>query len=79
MRLNPNKCSFKVQTGKLLGFMLTGWGIKVNPYKCQVITDMRSQTLMKEMQQLMTRITTLSRFLSCAGDKFIRFFATLKK
>ncbi|MCI34583.1 gag-pol polyprotein, partial [Trifolium medium] len=67
MRLNPAKCSFGVQAGKFLGFMLTNRGIEANPEKCQAIIDMRSPTSVKEVQQLTGRITALSRFLSCAG------------
>lgn len=33
MRLNPIKCSFGVQAGKFLGFMLTNRGIEANPDK----------------------------------------------
>ncbi|MCH91574.1 gag-pol polyprotein [Trifolium medium] len=52
MRLNPAKCSFGVQAGKFLGFMLTNRGIEANPEKCQAIIDMRSPTSVKEVQQL---------------------------
>ncbi|KAK2382358.1 hypothetical protein QL285_069902 [Trifolium repens] len=31
MRLNPTKCSFEVQSGKFLGFMLINRGIEANP------------------------------------------------
>jgi Uma2 family endonuclease len=40
MRLNPAKCSFGVQAGKFLGFMLTRRGIEANPEKCQAIINM---------------------------------------
>ncbi|RDX75846.1 hypothetical protein CR513_44228, partial [Mucuna pruriens] len=36
LRLNPEKCSFGVQAGKFLGFMLTERGIEANPNKCRV-------------------------------------------
>ncbi|KAK2455243.1 hypothetical protein QL285_002717 [Trifolium repens] len=62
MRLNPAKCSFGVQSGKFLGFMLTNRGIEANPDKCQAIIDMRSLTSVKEVQQLIGRIAALSRF-----------------
>ncbi|MCI61650.1 hypothetical protein A2U01_0082907, partial [Trifolium medium] len=35
MRLNPSKCSFGVQAGTFLGFLLTHRGIEANPEKCQ--------------------------------------------
>ncbi|MCI21844.1 gag-pol polyprotein, partial [Trifolium medium] len=79
MRLNPAKCSFGVQAGKFLGFLLTHRGIEANPEKCQAIIDMRSPTSVKEVQQLTGRIAALSRFLSCSGEKAFHFFATLRK
>ncbi|RDX88905.1 Retrovirus-related Pol polyprotein from transposon 17.6, partial [Mucuna pruriens] len=42
LRLNPEKCSFGVQVGKFLGFMLTERGIEANPDKCHVVISMRS-------------------------------------
>jgi hypothetical protein len=79
MRLNPAKCSFGVQAGMFLGFMLTKRGIEANPEKCQAIIKMRSPASVKEVQQLTGRIAALSRFLSCAGEKSCHFFAALKK
>ncbi|RDX72752.1 Retrovirus-related Pol polyprotein from transposon opus, partial [Mucuna pruriens] len=61
LRLNPEKCSFGVQAGKFLGFMLTERGIEANPDKCQAIIDMRRPQGVKEVQQLMGKITALSR------------------
>jgi hypothetical protein len=33
MKLNLAKCTFGVPTGKLLGFLVSSWGIEVNPSK----------------------------------------------
>jgi len=79
MCLNPTKCSFGVQAGKFLGFLLTSRGIEANPNKCQAIINMRSPSNIKEVQQLTGRLAALSRFLSCAGDKAFSFFASIKK
>lgn len=79
IRLNPAKCSFGVQAGKFLGFLLTRRGIEANPEKCQAIISMRSPSCIKEVQQLTGRLAALSRFLSCAGDKAFSFFASIKK
>ncbi|XP_072064392.1 uncharacterized protein [Arachis hypogaea] len=57
MRLNPAKCTFAVETGKFLGFMLIQRRIEANPDKCQAI-------LHKEVQQLNGRLAALSRFLA---------------
>jgi len=50
MRLNPEKCVFRVPAGKFLGFMLTARGIEANPDKCAAITEMRSPRNLKEIQ-----------------------------
>ena len=33
LRLNPQKCTFRVTVGKLLGFLMSDRGIKVDPSK----------------------------------------------
>jgi ribonuclease HI len=75
MRLNPAKCSFGVQAGKFLGFMLTNRGIEANPEKCKAIIEMRSPSSVKEVHKLTGRIAALSRFLSFAGENAFHFFA----
>ena len=37
LRLNPNKCIFGASLGKLLGFIVSQRGIKVDPVKVQAI------------------------------------------
>ena len=36
LRLNPNKCIFGVRSSKLLGFVVSGKGIEVDPAKVKV-------------------------------------------
>ncbi|RDX96548.1 Retrovirus-related Pol polyprotein from transposon 17.6, partial [Mucuna pruriens] len=79
LRLNPEKCSFGVHAGKFLGFMLTERGIQANPEKCQAVIRMRNPQNVKEVQQLMGRITTLSRFISQLAETAKPIFGTLKK
>lgn len=40
MKLNPNKCAFRVSTGKFLGFIVSQRGIKANPEKVKAIINM---------------------------------------
>ena len=42
MKLNPNKCAFKVKSGKFLGYMVNRCGIEANPEKIRAILEMRS-------------------------------------
>jgi hypothetical protein len=41
MKLNPEKCTFGVPLGKLLGYMVSRWGIDHNPEKVSAITKMK--------------------------------------
>ncbi|XP_057419037.1 uncharacterized protein LOC130713272 [Lotus japonicus] len=79
MRLNPEKCSFWIQSGKFLGFMVTRRGIEANPDKCKAIIEMQSPTSVKDVQKLTGRITALARFLPCYGNKSAPFFQCLRK
>ena len=77
MRLNPTKCSFVVQSGKFLGYMITQRGIEANPKKVQAILDMKFPSSVKEVQQLIGRLAALNRFLSKSAEKSLPFFKTL--
>jgi len=78
LKLNPEKCSFGVEDGKFLGFLLTERGIKANPKKCAAIVAIRSPTTVKEVQQLTGRLAALSRFMSAGGEKGHPYFQCLK-
>jgi hypothetical protein len=41
MKLNPEKCTFDVPSGKLLGYMVSHHGIDLNPEKVSAITKMK--------------------------------------
>ena len=79
MKLNPNKCTFGVSSGKFLGFMVMQHGISANPNKIRVILDMEPPKSIKEVQSLNGRVMALNRFVLRATDKYLPFFKTLKK
>ena len=79
LRLNPNKCTFSVETGKFLGFMLTNRGIEVNLDKYSAILNMQSPRTIKEVQQLTGRIAALTRFLLASAKRCLPFFKTLRR
>ena len=84
MKLNPEKCTFGVEGGKFLGFMLTHWGIEANPGKCQAILNMRSPNSVKEVQQLLGRgttsvLTALSRFIPRLAERTRPMVQLLRK
>ena len=50
LRLNPQKCTFGVTTGKLLGFLVSDRGIDVDPSKIKAILDMLPPKSEKEIR-----------------------------
>ncbi|KAJ0948972.1 putative nucleotidyltransferase, Ribonuclease H [Helianthus annuus] len=78
LKLNPTKCSFGMEEGKFLGFIVTREGFKVNPEKVQAIQQMPSPATMKEMQILAGRLAALNRFLANHAAKSYPFMSTLR-
>nr|POF24391.1 retrovirus-related pol polyprotein from transposon opus [Quercus suber] len=79
MKLNPNKCTFGVTTGKFLGFMVSQRGIEVNLEKIRAIMELKPSRTVKEVQNLNGKIAALNRFVSKVTDKCLPFFCTLRK
>jgi type III secretory pathway component EscU len=46
--LNPEKCTFRVPSGKQLGFLISGRSIKANPNKIKAIENMKYSTRLME-------------------------------
>ncbi|GJZ28579.1 reverse transcriptase domain-containing protein [Tanacetum coccineum] len=78
MKLNPKKCSFRVEEGKFLGYMVTSEGIRANPKMTKALADLQSPRTLKEMQSLSGKLVALNRFLVKSAEKSLPFFNTLK-
>ncbi|KAM1696491.1 hypothetical protein ACFXTN_028015 [Malus domestica] len=78
MRLNPNKCAFGVDSGKVLGFMISQQGIEANLEKIKAIIDMKELVTSKDIQSLTGNVAALTRFISKATDRCAPFFKALK-
>lgn len=63
LRLNPDKCSFRVQAGEFLGYVLTHRGIEAIPSQCRAIIETRNPTKANEVQVLTGQIAALSHLL----------------
>ena len=63
LRLNPNKCTFGVRSGKLLGFVVSGKGIEVDPTKVKAIQEMLAPRTEKEVRGFLDRLNYISRFI----------------
>jgi hypothetical protein len=62
--LNPAKCSFGVKTGKLLGFIVSGRGLEVDPDKAKAIQEMPAPKTEKEVKSFLGRLNYIARFIS---------------
>lgn len=49
LRLNPTRCTFGVRSGKLLGFIVSQWGIEVDHDKVRAIQNMSAPKTEKEV------------------------------
>jgi hypothetical protein len=78
-KLNPDKCVFGVSAGKLLGFLVSHWGIEANSEKIKAIEAMRPSAWIKDVQKLMGSLATLSRFISRLAERALPFFKLLRK
>ena len=79
LRLNASKCSFGVVSGKFLGYMVTHWGIKVNPDHVKVINNLQPPRNPKEVQKLTRMTAALNRFISRSVDRCRPFFLLMNK
>ena len=56
LRLNPKKCTFGVTSRKLLGYMVSERGIKVDSYKIRAILDMPALRTEREVRGFLGRL-----------------------
>jgi hypothetical protein len=75
IKLNPEKCTFRVPRGKLLGYIITKHNIEANPDKISAIPIKN----VKDIQQLMGCLTALSQFVSLPGERGLPLYKQLKK
>jgi hypothetical protein len=79
MMLNPKKYVFSVSSGKLLGYMVSSWGIDVNPKKVEAIKQLQPPRTRKEIQKLAGMMAALSRFISKLDEHGMPFYKLLQK
>ncbi|GLU23140.1 hypothetical protein SLE2022_391670 [Rubroshorea leprosula] len=79
MKLNPMKCTFAVESGKFLGYVVSKKGIEVNPDKVQAVQQMESPKTVKDVQRLTGRIAALHRFIARSAERCLPFFKALRE
>ena len=63
LRLNPNKCTFGVRSGKLLGFVVSDKGIQVDPAKVKAIQEMSTPKTEEEVSGFLGGLNYIARFI----------------
>jgi len=61
--LNPHKCVFYIETGQLLGFVVSKAGIRVDPSKVEVIIKLPPPSSLRQLQSLQGKENFLRRFI----------------
>jgi hypothetical protein len=79
LRLNPNKCTFGVRSGKLLGFIVSQKGIEVDPDKVRAIREMPVPKIEKQVRGFLGRLNYISRFISHMTATCRPIFKLLRK
>jgi hypothetical protein len=64
LKLNPVKCTFRVKSDKLLGFVVSNKGIEVDLDKVKAIQDMPAPKTEREVRGFLGRLNYIARFIS---------------
>ena len=79
LHLNANKWVFSVGAGKFLRYMITHWGIEVNPDQISAIERLKPPSNPKEVQVLTEMLAALNWFVSKSADRCRPFYQLMKK
>ncbi|GKV48039.1 hypothetical protein SLEP1_g54877 [Rubroshorea leprosula] len=79
MKLNPMTCTFAIESGKFLGYVVSKKGIEVNPDKVQAVQQMEPPKIVKDVQRLTSRIVALHRFIARSAERCLPFFKALRQ
>ena len=70
LRLNAEKCAFGVGARKFLGYLITDWGIEINPDQIDSVKHLKPPSNLKEVQILTGILAALNRFISKFADRY---------
>ena len=79
LRLNAENCAFGVGASKFLGYLITSYGIEVNPDQIEAVKRLKSPSNPKEVQLLTRMLAALNQFISKFLDRCRPFYQLLKK
>jgi hypothetical protein len=78
LKLNLEKCVFRVSKGKVLGCLVSVKGTEANPDKIKAIVCMKPSQSRKEVPRLTSRIAALNQFMAKIAEHSLPFFKVLR-
>ena len=79
LRLNPKKCTFRVTSRKLLGYMVSERDIEVDLVKIRAILNMPASRTEREVRGFLGRLQYINRFITRLTDICEPIFRLLRK
>eukprot|EP00253_Pinus_taeda_P017487 PITA_17487 len=79
IRLNPHKCVLCVESGRLLGFVVSHEGIRLDPLKVEAIVNLPPRATLQKLQSLQGKVNLLRRFIPNYAEVAKGFTRLLKK
>ena len=77
--LNPKKSNFALEEGKLLGHIISKYGIKIDPERVSVILKLGEPRSKKEIQSFLGQVNFLRRFVPSFVEILMNITNMLKK
>jgi ribonuclease HI len=77
--LNPKKCLFGLEEGKLLGHIISKEGIRIDPSRIEAILKIEHPRNLKELQSFIGQINFLRRFIPNLAELLRNITNMLKK
>ena len=74
--LNPKNSNFGMQEGKLIGYIISKEGIKIDPSKVEEIMKIGTPRRNKEVQSFLGKVNILTRFIPNL-DEIIKYTKTI--
>jgi hypothetical protein len=79
MKLNPEKCTFGMPAGQVLGYIISQRGTEANPSKIKAIEALEPPTQLRDVQKFAGCLASLSRFVRRLGEKAMPLYQLMKK
>ena len=79
IRLNPHTCLFFIESGRLLGFIVSKDGIRVDPNKVKAIIELPAPRSILQLQHLQGKEKLLCRFIVNYVEMTKGFMCLIKK